>query len=667
MAAPSGTVWGSIQNGNGRIGIYTNVTSTDTTSTVNVQVWFWTIYSCYDYNNALYYNAGTNVTSATSSAGSFTIEHTIESGAGWNTANQTRLLNKTYSYTRGTAAVTYNVYAKFANVDLVGTTMSANTTYTVPALASYTISYNANGGSNAPAAQTKYYSKTLTLSTSKPTRTGYTFQGWATSSTGSVVYSAGGSYTADAAATLYAVWKANTYPVKYNANGGSDAPAAQTKTYGVALTLSSVIPTRTNYNFLGWGTTASATTASYAPGATYNANTAITLYAVWELAYVKPAIYNFSVTRCDSAGAASDDGFYALVEFEWTTTNSDPTVTIALSGEGEESFALSGTSGNVSKIYGGQCDPDVSYTIVVTVDDGSGSTTVNATLSTSIYPIDGLAGGKGVAFGKSAELEDTAEFAFDAKFNKPVYGKALGMDRLPEIPAGSELNDYIDPGCWAIYTNAKAGTITADGALLGSSSTMPPDGAGRLEVWSATGEGIHSAAYSYLRQRYIVYSSPHAVWERDITRSSDNVWTYGDWWRSSLTPTASKKAYHEQKTLWSGNLHMNGEQTITLSEPISEQASGITLIFSYYDNDAGTAKDHSINTFFLSKTQIELFPSCGHTFLMSINAGFSAVAAKYLLFTDTTITGHAGNTSSGTNSGIAFNNANYVLRYVIGV
>ena len=43
------------------------------------------------------------------------------------------------------------------------------------------------------------------------------------------------------------------------------------------------------------------------------------------------------------------------------------------------------------------------------------------------------------------------------------------------------------------------------------------------------------------------------------------------------------------------------------------------------------------------------------------------MAAKYLYFTDTTITGHAGNTSSGTNSSISYNNKNYALRYVIGV
>lgn len=81
-------------------------------------------------------------------------------------------------------------------------------TLTIDPLASYTVSYNANGGSGAPSSQTKWYGEELTLSSTTPTRTGYTFQGWATTSNAtSAAYAAGGKYTANSAATLYAVWK----------------------------------------------------------------------------------------------------------------------------------------------------------------------------------------------------------------------------------------------------------------------------------------------------------------------------------------------------------------------------------------------------------------------------------------------------------------------------
>jgi hypothetical protein len=53
--------------------------------------------------------------------------------------------------------------------------------------------------------------------------------------------------------------------------------------------------------------------------------------------------------------------------------------------------------------------------------------------------------------------------------------------------------------------------------------------------------------------------------------------------------------------------------------------------------------------------------------MMNINAGFSGFGAKYLYIYDNRITGHETNTASGANSGVTFNNSQYVLRYVIGV
>ena len=71
----------------------------------------------------------------------------------------------------------------------------------------YTVTYNANGGTNAPADQEKKHGTTLTLSSTIPTRSGYTFQGWGTAANAtSVAYKAGAGYTANANATLYAVW-----------------------------------------------------------------------------------------------------------------------------------------------------------------------------------------------------------------------------------------------------------------------------------------------------------------------------------------------------------------------------------------------------------------------------------------------------------------------------
>ena len=163
----------------------------------------------------------------------------------------------------------------------------------------YTISFSANGGSGAPSAVSKTESVTMYLPTTVPTRQNYDFLGWSLSSTATTAtYSAGGSFTRNANTTLYAVWSYNpeTYTVSYNANGGSGAPSSQTKTYGVSLTLSSVVPTRGGYNFLGWSTSSTATSATYSTGGSYTANAGATLYAVWEKANYEFSISNLTVS-----------------------------------------------------------------------------------------------------------------------------------------------------------------------------------------------------------------------------------------------------------------------------------------------------------------------------------------------------------------------------------
>ena len=91
----------------------------------------------------------------------------------------------------------------------------------------YTVSYDACGGTGAPASQTKKWGVALKLSSTKPTMTDYTFSGWATDSCdGSVVYNAGDTYSTNADLSLYAIWNANA-TISY-------ATASVTKTYGDA-------------------------------------------------------------------------------------------------------------------------------------------------------------------------------------------------------------------------------------------------------------------------------------------------------------------------------------------------------------------------------------------------------------------------------------------------
>lgn len=121
--------------------------------------------------------------------------------------------------------------------------------------AEYTVRFNANGGSGAPSSQVKEYGTTLRLTTSKPTRDGYTFVGWSTNASGTGTrYNSGDPYADNAGMNLYAQWKANSYKIIYNAGyGSSGGPGNTTQTYGSTFSINrSTIPSRPNHVFAGW-------------------------------------------------------------------------------------------------------------------------------------------------------------------------------------------------------------------------------------------------------------------------------------------------------------------------------------------------------------------------------------------------------------------------------
>lgn len=155
----------------------------------------------------------------------------------------------------------------------------------------YTVTYDANGGYGAPAAQTKEHGQTLTISTKRPTRYGHAFLGWGETPTATSTYISGGSFTGDYSTTLYAIWLADRYTIRLNANGGSFSVSSLTKIYGHTLTLPDTVPTRSGYNFLGWSSNRTATTATYGAGGSYTLNRNETLYAVWEKIPETYAVY----------------------------------------------------------------------------------------------------------------------------------------------------------------------------------------------------------------------------------------------------------------------------------------------------------------------------------------------------------------------------------------
>ena len=524
-----------------------------------------------------------------------------------------------YTVSKGTSARNVSFSTSF-NFDLTWSGVYAGVkdavgSIEIAAKESHTVSYNANGGSGAPSAQTKWYGTILTLSSKIPTRTGYSFKGWATSSGGSVAYTAGGKYGLDQDITLYAVWQANTYTVKYNANGGSGAPGNQTKTYGVTLKLSSTVPTRTNYTFKGWSTSANGSVV-YAAGANYTANAAVTLYAVWELAYTAPRINNLSADRCNSSGTLTDEGTYAKVTCSWATDKTVSAVKIEWKLSTSTTWSsvnvtATGTSGSVNYVVGsGGLSTENTYDLRVTVTDSLGSSTSAVSIAPLNYAIDFRKGGKGVAIGgpanndylhvyMQAKFDDYVNFVGNADhagvesfngatyFNQPIRMNAGFWG--PSIPANANLNNYTTPGFYYSPRNADVATM----------SNCPTTNAFCLEVFQHAGicQRLTEFLASYTPRVWFrnYYNGTWGGWNAIMTQDVRNNITihqgYGinmkDVGNAASTPfvTVNDSNVVElgwksgglqgrvRKTLWSGTW---GSGTLTISD---QMYYNIFLIF----------------------------------------------------------------------------------------
>ena len=304
--------WYTAASGGSKVGTTYTVGSNNYTGNQSATIYaHWTANT---YTNTLNYNAngGTGAPSAQTATvtypntqSKFTVSTTkpTKSGytfAGWYTAAS-----------GGTKAGTTHTVGSNNHAGNQSATLYAHwtaNTYT------NTLNYNANGGSGAPSAQTATvtYPNTqskFTVSTTKPTKSGYTFAGWYTAASGGTkagtTYTVGSAkYAGNQSATLYAHWTANTYTntLNYNANGGTGAPAAQTAsvTYPNTqskFTVSTTKPTRTGYTFAGWYTTATGGTkagTTFTVGSNNNAgNQSATLYAHWTAnTYTNTLSYN---------------------------------------------------------------------------------------------------------------------------------------------------------------------------------------------------------------------------------------------------------------------------------------------------------------------------------------------------------------------------------------
>lgn len=338
----------------------------------------------------------------------------------------------------------------------------------------------------------------------------------------------GGTQYSESSIVVLAAADTN-YTVSYNANGGSGAPSSQTKVSDVNLTLSSVIPTRSGYTFLGWNTYSTANVARYVAGDTYTANASVTLYAIWSASYSAPIISGLSVYRCNSSGTASDTGTYAKVIFNWRTNSTVSSIYISW-GSSSTSVSASGTSGSVNRTVGnGALNADTVYTFQITVTDrDGGTTTITRTIATQAFTIDFLAGGNGVAIGKAATKENLFDVGLPAHFS------------------GGITEDV------AVHSSGDCNSLTASGTYyIGTSGTNRPVNTNGWLIVRSYDNG------NYCYQQYITYTGERYYRMRDSG-------TWGSWMSSDAGGTTS--AYTD----------------VSLSRNSSYFSSSSSITFRYY-------------------------------------------------------------------------------------
>lgn len=277
----------------------------------------------------------------------------------------------------------------------------------------YTVSYEKNttaAVSNMPSNQTKTQGVDLTLSSNVPTRSGYTFKGWATSAGGSVAYAAGGQYTANAGINLYAVWWADkaTLSTVSNTIIGSTGTATWSipdSTYKYKLVLSYTGATSVSYDIAAtseasktftftipnsWLSALSNTTSATATATLTTSRGGTSLgsatktFTVSVGSSVEPAISSFTATHKSSNSTVSGSGWGGTYTQGYSYARLTVSATAGM-GASISSIKFSGpginTTGTATTVDTAVFDTSGTKTFTVTVTDSRGRT------KSSTYPV----------------------------------------------------------------------------------------------------------------------------------------------------------------------------------------------------------------------------------------------------------------------------------------
>lgn len=233
-------------------------------------------------------------------------------------------------------------YADQAKVqNLVVTQDGVLNLYAVWTAQSYTVSFDANGGSTATASKEVTYGSTYgTLPAA--TRTGYDFAGWYTEKEAGTAIIADNTVSITADTTLYARWTAKQFTVSFDTNKGAGS-STPTVVNSINVTYDDSygnlpVTGRTGYDFAGWYTASSG-------GTRVTADTKVTLTEDQTL-YARWTANTYKVTFKANGGSFADSTTERSVTQTYDSNYKLPSETPTRAGYAFEGWYTSSTAGD---------------------------------------------------------------------------------------------------------------------------------------------------------------------------------------------------------------------------------------------------------------------------------------------------------------------------------
>jgi len=328
----------------------------------------------------------------------------------------------------------------------------------------YTVSFNASGGENTMTPQSFTYGVTQPLTANAFAKTGYRFDGWATSPGGTHVYNdkqeVSDLTSVDGGEVkLYAIWVPNTYSVVFNANGGQNEMTPQSFTYGVAQSLKANTFTKTGYTFAGWAISPTGNkeynNQQQVSNLTSVHNGTYNLYAVWTPntytvnfdansgdGTMTPQSFTYDVAQALTANGFAKTGYNFAGWKLNTTTYADKEEVINLA-----------TSGSVTLVA--QWTP-ITYSVVFNINGGNGGT-----MSAQSFTYN-------VAQALTANGFSKTGYSFTGWATSPtgdkVYNNQQQVSNLTSVHNGT----------YNLYAKWQANTYTVNFSANGGSGSMSP-------------------------------------------------------------------------------------------------------------------------------------------------------------------------------------------------